>query len=546
MKKKQNITIAALIISIIGLSIGFAAFSNNLTISGGATVNPDASALKVVFAKNTNTSSLDTSDVVAYSVSTDANATDGVINNDAQDGPTLTNLSASFTRPGQSVVYKLYVVNAGKIKAYLSNLTFGNKSCAAVETGDSTRATDSLVSAACNGISASVKIGDLQPMTSSGSLNNLALDVNDYKEITVTLSYAEGSAYVDGPMTVTFGNIEINATTTGNEMAGGETGEEDICVTTVDKSFGSTCTLSSDNDSSGTITLGDKITCGTESFYVIETPTSGTVKMLAEWNLNVTDPDADTFRGISVSQAYPCSTVGYQDEHVRGWVDDDNPNNLAYMKQVIYYRSGSGSGSGSGGSGSYYGSGSGSGSGGGTRAYYLPYGTVAFWSETAMDSYNHWYGYWTNNSSDSLNSNFSACTGTNCYDWNGIQYPLNVYGISNSDNGATATLTSHVTKYVNALNTALSTNASGRLITYDELSSLGCTLDKNSESYITCPNSLNWLYNTSYWSGTASTASSIIGVYTSFNDDYLFDLETTSHFGVRPVIEISSSVIQAS
>ena len=183
MRNKQGITIAALIIAIVGLSIGFAAFSNTLNISESASVNPDASNLKVVFAKNyfteqvTTPNMLDTTDVtptLSPNNVTGFTAGDAEINNDAQNGPELTGLEANFTAPGQSVTYTLNVVNAGKLKAYLTDLEFETtenpartKTCLAEETGDSTRATDSLVEAACNGISISVKVGTLEPLTTS-------------------------------------------------------------------------------------------------------------------------------------------------------------------------------------------------------------------------------------------------------------------------------------------------------------------------------------------------------------------------------------------
>ena len=234
MKNKQGLTIAALIIAIVGLSIGFAAFSNTLNISSSASVNPDASSLKVVFAKDyftdqkTTLNQLDTTAVVPTTAGTGVTATNGVINNDGQDGPTLTGLSAAFTAPGQSVTYNLYVVNAGQLKAYLTDIEFGTigtpakaVSCTVAQTKkvndttvnltDEEKATESLVNAACEGISVSVKIGTLTPMTSSGSLNNLPLEVKGYEPVQIVISYTSGSAYVDGPMNVAFGDVSINA-----------------------------------------------------------------------------------------------------------------------------------------------------------------------------------------------------------------------------------------------------------------------------------------------------------------------------------------------
>ena len=346
MKNKQGLTIAALIIAIVGLSIGFAAFSNTLNISSSASVNPDASALKVVFAKDyfteqkTTLNQLDTTAVVPTTAGTGVTATNGVINNDGQDGPTLTGLSAAFTAPGQSVTYNLYVVNAGQLKAYLTDLVFGTTgnpakavSCTVAQTKkvndttvnltDEEKATESLVDAACEGISVSVKIGTLTAMTSSGSLNNLPLEVKGYEPVQIVISYAAGSAYVDGPMNVAFGDIEINASSVGTEIATpANPSEDDSCTVINVKSFGA-CTVSQDNDSSGTVTKGDKVTCGTESFYVIENPSNGTTKMLAEWNLNISEPGNMEGAPIEIPYSYTyCeSTTGYQDSHVRGATD---------------------------------------------------------------------------------------------------------------------------------------------------------------------------------------------------------------------------------
>ena len=51
MKNRQGLTIAVLIVAIVGLSIGFAAFSNTLTISSSASVNPSDENFIVQFSK---------------------------------------------------------------------------------------------------------------------------------------------------------------------------------------------------------------------------------------------------------------------------------------------------------------------------------------------------------------------------------------------------------------------------------------------------------------------------------------------------------------
>ncbi len=50
-KQRQTkvITIVALVVAVFGISLGFAAFSNILTISSSATVKPDALSFSVRF-----------------------------------------------------------------------------------------------------------------------------------------------------------------------------------------------------------------------------------------------------------------------------------------------------------------------------------------------------------------------------------------------------------------------------------------------------------------------------------------------------------------
>ena len=69
-----------------------------------------------------------------------------------------------------------------------------------------------------------------------------------------------------------------------------------------------------------------------------------------------------------------------------------------------------------------------------------------------------------------------------------------------------------------------------RLIKSEELELLGCS--KTSES---CSGAPSWVYDTSYWSGTADNSSNILRVYSNNSfatSSYLMD----ATFGVRPVI----------
>ena len=468
MKNRQGITIAALIVAIIGLSIGFAAFSNTLTIRSSATVNP-TNTMNVVFSSLNNGVGTTPVAPTLNTSATGFTATSATIN-----GDTLSNLNVSFTAPGQSVTYStnLYVYNDGNYQAQLTGITFEDadgseqgdtdpwKHCTAITENVelANQATPSLVASACNGINISVTIGtasNVTPASLDKTLNHQIIDVEGYLNASVTISY-DGS-YVDGPVSVTFGDIKIGATSAVNPA-----------LVVVPQQESQKCTYV-DLDSSGNITVGDKVSCPleaqTDSFYVIEDLGQGsTVKMLAEWNLNVKE------QGNDQSVLYPDAPEGYQNENVKGKVYDSDVTT---------------------------------------------YGAVKFNSVTSE------YGYWTIGADHQLN--ISVYTDNN----NG-EYPAYVYD-------GNATLKTFVDTYVRYLNSQISVaNASGRLIKYEELTSLGC-------SYISCSSAPSWVYQTSYWSGSAYGNSEMYKVPSNG-----FFVDSGAFFtisGVRPVIEIASSAI---
>ena len=344
-------------------------------------------------------------------------------------------------------------------------------------------------------------------------------DNNDY-HIPVEIS---GQAPSGGTILLSKGNIVSGTTidygdnksyeyTNGKLVLSDSTGEE-TCRVTTNKSFGNSCTYE-DLDSSNGISVGDKVTCGTESFYVIENPSNGTVKMLAEWNLNVSEPGNIDGAPIEIpySYTYCSSTEGYQDLHVRGSLGENPDESLlpyTYTLTVEYQ--------------------------GQTMTGPWPYGVVKFDSTP-----NREYGYWTTGDDHHLDtSRYTGCTGE-CNHTSGSSvggYPAYVYD-------SNATLKTFVDRYVGYLNSAISgANATGRLISVSELEALGCSMGSYtcSESSATAP---SWVYQTSYWSGSASDSNGVWRV----NSDGYFDSRRfgcNDRFGVRPVIEVNTSVISA-
>ena len=199
-RRQKMIIIIALIITIAGLSIGFAAFSEIFKISSTASVTPNASTFSVKF--STKQDSLDESAVTASNKTTGVESTDGVINNSSS--PTISNLSATFTTPGQYVEYTFYARNEGEYKAYLNNVNFvGTKTC----TGGSD-ATDSLVQSACDSINITVTVGD-STYSQTTAISGHALEKNTGEKIVVNLSYASDGTRADGEFSVNFGKITM-------------------------------------------------------------------------------------------------------------------------------------------------------------------------------------------------------------------------------------------------------------------------------------------------------------------------------------------------
>ena len=210
----QFIALLALIVAIVGVSVGFAAFSSALSIQSSANVTPDQNTLNVDF--SSSATAVVTNDIKPTTTPTTVVATDATIDNSAD--PVIRNLSATFKEPGQKAVYTFYAYNAGELEAFLKSIVYenvssknSNKVCTA---GEGT--TDALVQKACEGISLKVKVGT-EAETSSGiaSISNHSLGKAKSEEITVTLEYASDATRADGDFTVSFGDVTLNYSSVG-------------------------------------------------------------------------------------------------------------------------------------------------------------------------------------------------------------------------------------------------------------------------------------------------------------------------------------------
>ena len=220
-RNKNLILLGILLFTVVGISIGFAAFASNLNITSTAEIKP-LTSLKVLFSSSKEEQSevVDDSNIYLSENFSGFTSSIPVINNSNTSAPTLTNLKATFVKPGQSVTYTFYTHNMNTYDTYLTGITFETKSCVA-KTGTS----QSLVDQACDEIDISVTVGGqfgepdgvtkTQSTSSDSTVANHILTSGAYENVSITLSYKDlsesgGNVELNGDFDVIFGNVILS------------------------------------------------------------------------------------------------------------------------------------------------------------------------------------------------------------------------------------------------------------------------------------------------------------------------------------------------
>ena len=205
-KSSKIIAVVALVVAVFGLTLGFAAFSNTLTISSSAYVSPSDENFKVAF--STSLTDANVTGTIAGTPTGAATAEDATVS-----GTTVSGIKANLTSPGESVSYTFYVHNSGEYEAFLNSITFENvagenspKVCVAKDSTTS----EALVSAACEDISISVKVGnDAAVAGSVAEITDHSLLKTKNEIVTVTIAYAVDGDRADGNFDVSFGDLKL-------------------------------------------------------------------------------------------------------------------------------------------------------------------------------------------------------------------------------------------------------------------------------------------------------------------------------------------------
>lgn len=202
----RTISLVAIIIAIVGLSIGFAAISNTLNINSNAEVNPNEGDFEIKFSDDNG--KIDSQiEVVPVVSSSEVSADVAVIDNTGPN-PMIKGLKAYFTRPGQSATYSFYANNTGLYMAYLKSILYtdvdGNatKKCTPLE-----NTTPGLVAEACKSIDVLVTINGVTYDGTYTGINNHKLPSKNNEPIIVKIVYKDGGILADGKFIVSFGDI---------------------------------------------------------------------------------------------------------------------------------------------------------------------------------------------------------------------------------------------------------------------------------------------------------------------------------------------------
>lgn len=179
------IAIAALLFSVVGLSIAYAGFTSTLTVEGTATA---ASAWKIKWIN------LDSGTATGY-----ASVADKTLAIQSGD-QSISGFMGTVKAPGDTITYTWKVRNDGDINATLAGVTLGSLSCAPA-TGSS--ATQAEATALCGKLSVSFTY-DGTAVTSGTTGLTLPLDSKTEKPVTMVLTYAAGdAAEISGDVAIT-------------------------------------------------------------------------------------------------------------------------------------------------------------------------------------------------------------------------------------------------------------------------------------------------------------------------------------------------------
>ena len=203
------IAVVALVVAVVALSVGFAAFADTLTIDGTATVKEGANT----FAPNFGYAA----SPAATCTYTGGGAIDGTYEAGTASGNTWSGISVPLTTDHPSVTCTATIENTSAYNASLTSIkASGAPTC---NSGTATNTT-----AVCNTVTETVQIGSASNQmvvnkdtganqTISSVLNLTVNKTNGTATVTVIIAYDAATVTPDGDITVTLPTITHDYTT---------------------------------------------------------------------------------------------------------------------------------------------------------------------------------------------------------------------------------------------------------------------------------------------------------------------------------------------
>lgn len=221
-KHSRTIPLIIMVVCLLGLTVGFAAFSKTLTVETGASVTPSEEDFSVEFSTSENS--------VTYGKIAPVVASSGASGPEIeiQEGSnTISGIAAYFTNDAsQEVAYSFFIHNTGKYKAYLNEIKYMEiagesvtKKCVPVESISNPSVDD-----ACEGIEVLVQYRTPhtpEGVMTYGSMSNsdldafelggqgsLALEPGESAQVHVGIHYNLNSKLNEN-FSIKFGNISF-------------------------------------------------------------------------------------------------------------------------------------------------------------------------------------------------------------------------------------------------------------------------------------------------------------------------------------------------
>ena len=227
-RKYKLFSIIALMFAIVGMSLGYAAFSKVLTITASATVTPNEEDFKVVtyglkdeeaywnFDSSRIFSNESLSDNISFGYHT-ADTTTGTIANitNNKNNTIINNINISFSEEYAEFQYYFIIKNEGKYDAYIDLSDFQNYINMIQEGGECIGENNQEeVNEACESVGLDVYFEDrdFNAIMASEDEPYYKLSIGDYVYLTINV-FANGDAIISEPYSLNFDDITINFST---------------------------------------------------------------------------------------------------------------------------------------------------------------------------------------------------------------------------------------------------------------------------------------------------------------------------------------------